>query len=202
MKTRKAGNRHTLLLYKRVMDRLWSSTLVLGLILLGLWGWGWFSPTILVEAQNSIWLLAGACTILAFSFFAFFGRTMAYVQPYQNHLRLVTPFLRTNISYRRIRSVHPVDFKTLSPPSDATWAQRRLLDPFFGRTAVIVELNSYPVHPVILRFFLAPQMFSRKTKGLVLLVPDWMAFSTELDTYRTVTNEPMMRRRAQPGWVR
>lgn len=202
MKSPKSGKRHTLLLYKRFMDRIWSSTLVLGLILLVLWGWGWFSPTILVEAQTSFWLLAGACVVLVFSLFAFFGRTVAYVQPHRDHLRLVTPFLRTNISYRRFRSVHPVDFNALFPPGEAAWALRRLLEPFYGRTTVVVELNSYPVHPAILRFFLAPQMFSQKSKGLVFLVPDWMAFSTELDTYRAVTTEPQLRVRAKPSWVR
>jgi hypothetical protein len=33
----KSGSRHTLLLYKRVMDRLWKYTLVLGLLLFAIW---------------------------------------------------------------------------------------------------------------------------------------------------------------------
>jgi hypothetical protein len=37
--------------------------------------------------------------------------------------------------------------------------------------------------PFFLRFFLAPQMFYKRGKGLVLLVPDWMALSTEIDTF-------------------
>jgi hypothetical protein len=57
------------------------------------------------------------------------------------------------------------------------------LDPFYGRTAVVVELSDYPMNPRIMRFFLAPQMFSPRSKGLVFLVPDWMAFSTELDSF-------------------
>jgi len=92
--------------------------------------------------------------------------------------------LRMNISYRRMRNSHPAVFTQLFPPDKASWAQRNLLAPFYGRTAVLVELTEYPMSPRVMRFFLAPQMFSPRSKGLVFLVPDWMAFSTELDSFR------------------
>lgn len=202
MKSRKVGNRHTILLYKRVMDRMWTATLLLGILLLGLWGWGWFSPAVLIEAQNSFWLLAGSGMLLGFTLFAFFGRNMAYVQARPNHLRLVTPFLRTNISYKRMRSVHPANFQQLYPPSEASWAERRLLEPFYGKTAVVIDLNDYPLPPFFLRFFLAPQMFSKSNKGLVLLVPDWMAFSTEIDTFRARQTTTRRQQSQVPGWLR
>jgi len=202
MKSRRTGSRYTLLLYKRVMDRLWKSTLFLGLILLGLWGWGWFSPLVLIEAQNSAWLLAGAGLVLGFTLFAFFGRNMAYVQAQPDHLRLVTPFLRTNISYRRVRSVHPANFQQLFPPNEARWAEKRLLEPFYGQTAVVVDLSDYPIPPVFLRLFLAPQMFSKSNKGFVLLVPDWMAFSTEMDTFRGGQTTTRRVKNPAPGWLR
>ena len=182
MKTRKTGSRHPLLLYRRVMDRLWRSTLVLGLLLVGIWGWTWWSGETLLRGQDSLWLPVGAVVALAFTVFAFFGRSMAYVQPRRDHVRLVTPFLRTNISYRRLISTHPAEFAQLFPPRDASWAQQRLLEPFYGKTAIVLELNAYPLPPAFLRLFLAPQMFSRGARGIVLLVPDWMAFSTEVDS--------------------
>jgi hypothetical protein len=37
-----------------------------------------------------------------------------------------------------------------------------------------------------LRLFLPRVMFSTQTKGLVLLVKDWMALSTELESYMGV----------------
>ena len=202
MRSRKAGSRHTILLYKRVMDRLWVYTLSLGLLLLGLWGWGWFSPAVLIEAQNNAWLSAGAGTLLGFTLFAFFGRKMAYVQARANHLRLVTPFLRLNIAYQRIRSVHPANFQQLYPPSGARWAEKRLLEPFYGKTAVVIELNDYPIPPFFLRLFLAPQMFPKSGKGLVLLLPDWMAFSTEIDTFRSSQSAPSWQQGRVPGWLR
>jgi hypothetical protein len=183
MKSRKSGNRYPLLLYRRVMSRLWAAALVLGILLLVAWGWEWFYPTPLLEGGDNIWLAVAGLVSLAFALFAFFGRNMAYVQPRRDHLRLVTPFLRLNISYRRVRNSHPAEFTQLFPPNEASWAQRNLLDPFYGKTSVVVELTAFPMNPRLLRFFLAPQMFSPHSKGLVFLVPDWMEFSTDLDSF-------------------
>ena len=184
MKSRKSGNRYPLLLYRRVMGRLWASALIFGLLLLVIWGWGWFYTTPLLEDGDNIWLAVAGLVSLAFALFALFGRSMAYVQPNRDHLRLVTPFLRIIISYRRLRNSHPAVFTQLFPPNEASWAQRSLLSPFYGKTAVVVELTAYPMNPRLMRFFLAPQMFSPRSKGLVILVPDWLAFSTQLDSFR------------------
>lgn len=199
MRRRKKGKRYPLLLYQRVMDRLWGATFVLGSMLIAIWGWSWFTGIQLLASQNNVWLFIAGIVLLSFTLFAFFGRKVAYVQAYKDHIRLVTPFLRTNISYRRIRRFYPADFQQLYPPHEASWARRQLLFPLYGKTAVVVELNSYPLHPILLRFFLAPQMFSPKTTGLVFLVPDWMKFSMELDSFRGGWLDSRGRRRAAPG---
>ena len=191
----KSGKRHPLLFYRRAMDRLWLATLFLGLILGIVWLWFWWSDVPLISSGNETWLLAGSVAALAFTVFAFFARRAAYVQPQRDHLRLVTPFLRMNISYRRIRSVHPAGFQQLFPPGKASWAQRSFLEPFYGRTAVVVDLTSYPMSPFLLRFFLAPQMFSPQSTGFVFLVPDWMEFSTELDSFRSMRAQPQSGKR-------
>jgi hypothetical protein len=203
MKARKSGSRHTLLLYKRVMDRLWKYTLVLGLLLFAIWFWTWWFGSSVLHAQQDLWLLLGAVVVLGFTLFAFFARRMAYVQPRRDHIRLVTPFLRTNISYRRLLSTHPADFAQAFPPKDASWAQRRLFEPFYGMTAVVLELNAFPLPPALLRLFLAPQMFYRRAKGIVLLVPDWMALSTELDSLVGAWQQEQKRRNMPlPGALR
>ena len=73
MKARKSGSRHTLLLYKRVMDRLWWYTLVLGLLLFAIWFWTWWYGSSLIHAQQDLWLLLGAAVVLGFTLFAFFA---------------------------------------------------------------------------------------------------------------------------------
>lgn len=179
---RKSGKRYPLLIYQRTMDRLWQPTLALGLLLAAIWALAWFTPIAILQPGSEMWLFAGAAGCLAFALFAFLARRVAYLQLHHDHLRLVTPFLRLNISYRRIRSVRSADFTQLFPPQKSGWAERSFLEPYYGRTVIVVELSAYPLPKGLLRFFLAPQMFSRQVTGLVLIVPDWMNFSAELDS--------------------
>jgi hypothetical protein len=185
MSTRKAGKRHTLLIYRRAMNRLWVVTLAMGLFLGIVWVWMWFSESPLLSPAGEIGVLAGSIVALLVAGFALFGSYAAYAQPRRDHLRVVTPFLRFSISYRRVRSVHPASFQQLFPPHQASWAQESFLEPFYGKTAVVVGLSAYPMSPRALKIFLAPQMFSPQGKGFVFLVPDWMDFSTELDSFRS-----------------
>jgi hypothetical protein len=187
MKTRKlkAGKRHPLLIYKRAMDRALSAAVLLGVLIVVAWGWIYFGePQRMPDVTP--WLIAGGLVAFVFIVFAYLARWMAYVQPRSDHLRVVTPFLNLKVSYRRIRSVHPSDFQQLFPPHEASWSQRNFLEPFFGMTAVVVELTSYPLNRGMLRLFLPRQMFSTGMPGLVFLVPDWMALSTELDSFQGI----------------
>ncbi len=182
MRARKLGKRHSLLIYKRSMDRLWEATLLLGLILAGLWWQLTSGSTPLIETRQTTWIMVGAIVTLVFFLFAFLARKMAYVQPRRDHLRLITPFLRLQISYRRVRSVHPANFSKLFPPHESGWAEEQFFAPFYGMTAVVVDLTRYPLPPILLRFFLARQMLTRHSPGFIFLVDDWMALSNEIDT--------------------
>jgi len=48
----------------------------------------------------------------------------------------------------------------------------------------------------ILRLYLTPAMFYPQAEGLVLLVPDWIAFSSELDTLRSEWMTTLNRRKS------
>ena len=178
----RSGKRYPLLLYRRSMERLWSPTFLLGTVLALLWGWEKFSGINLLETQADALIFAGAIVALAFSLFAFLARSVAYVQVRANYFRVVTPFLNLKVSFRRIRSVYPTSFQQLFPVKEAGWADRRFLEPFYPMTAVVVELSAYPLSRGLLRFFLPRQMLLANSAGLVILVPDWIEFSTELDS--------------------
>ena len=45
-----------------------------------------------------------------------------------------------------------------------------------------------------LRLFLSPFFFKDKTPHLVILVQDWMAFSTELESLRVTAEEPAQKK--------
>jgi len=185
MKSKKIGKRHRLLIYQRVMDRLWGATLVLGLMVVVIWWWsGKFFPS-LPQPFDTL-LIVGGVVLVLLAFLMFLMRSMAYVQVCTDHLRVATPFIRLKISYRRVRTTHPLEFHQLFPPSKAGWADRRLLEPFYGKTVLVVGLSEFPLSQSVLRLFLPRVMFSTQAKGLVLVVKDWMALSTELESYMGV----------------
>jgi hypothetical protein len=185
MKTRKSGKRYRLLIYQRVMDRLWAATLVLGCVVVAIWWWGGTIFILLPEPFSTL-LLAGGIVLVTLGFLMYLMRSMAYVQACTDHLRVSTPFIRLRVSYRRIRTAHPVEFHHLFPPSKASWADRRLLEPFYGKTVLVVELSEFPLRRSLLNLFLPRVMFSTQAKGLVLVVKDWMALSTEIESYMGV----------------
>jgi hypothetical protein len=182
MKSRKFGKRHYLLIYQRMMDRLWAATLVLGLLVIAMWYWAGDIYPLLPEPFDTLILAAGT-VLVTLALLMFLMRRMAYVQAHTDHLRVATPFIRLKISYRRIRTTHPVEFHQLFPPSKARWADRRLLAPFYGKTVLVVALTEFPIRRSILNLFLPRVMFSTQAKGLVLVVKDWMALSTEMESY-------------------
>ncbi len=182
MKNKKPGRRHVLLLYERMMDRLWRVTLPLGLLMLAWWYWGgriFFAP--LDPPIDSITLFC-AVALIFFSFYFILTRRMAYVQARQDHIRLVTPFVNLKVSYQRVIRFHPVNFAQLFPPKEASWSQHHFLEPFYGSTALALELKKLPLSKNFLRLFFSPQMFLPTTTGFVLLVKDWMELSTEIDS--------------------
>jgi hypothetical protein len=191
--------RHPLLIYRRAMDRLWPSLLVLGVLLGGIWAWNDYNQTPMLDVQNSFWLLGAAGLTLVFASFIFLARFMAYVQVGRNYLKLVTPFLQLRISFRRILRFHPTDFVALYPPSKSSWAERNFLNPFYGKTALVAEMRQYPLSKVLLRLFLAKQMFSKDFTGFIFLVPDWMDISTELDASWGKWQQSQTRRPPLPG---
>ena len=181
-KPSRKGTRHPLLMYRRMMDRVWKYTLVLGVLLAAATRWPLLRERDIFGWSSSIWIMAAALLSLIVCGFAFLSRYMAYVQARENALMLYTPFLRLKISYRRIRSVHPVLLQQLFPPDKSRWSQRTFLEPFYGLTALVVELRDYPMNPILLRLFLPAQMFSPRSAGFVLMVKDWMKLSTEFDS--------------------
>lgn len=181
---KRIGKRHPLLLYQRFIGRLFWPTFLVGVALLALWWAGsWYNPSFLSPLVAMLVLGAGLMVMLT-ALFLLLAKRMTYVQTFPDHLRVITPFLRLKISYRRIRSVHSANIQQLFPPERAKSSERSLLEPFYGMTVVVIEVRGYPMSPNILRAFLPKQIFLPKSKGIgfVLITPDWMDLSTEIDS--------------------
>jgi len=178
----KGGQRYPLIIYTLMMDRWRPWIFWLGLSLLVLAGivfyWG---------MDQWRWVALGSVGI--FNIFASIlmklVRKGAYVQPFPAYLRLVTPFLRLNISYKRFRRTLTANMGAIFPPNRISSAQAEVVQQVAGMSVIVIDLTGHPMSQPVLRFFLSPLFFKDKTPNLVILVEDWMGLSTTLDSIRS-----------------
>ncbi len=202
----RSGHRHQLVIYMHLINRWWHSIFAIGIVLiiiaLGLYRLPvlapWY-PLTPVPANTPVVLgwVGGFAFLLAIFFIII--RKFAYVRAYENHLRLVTPFLQVKISYRRIRQTSTQDFASLFPPEKYRGRQREMLYPLMKRTVIVLDLNGFPLPRAALRLFFSRYFFPDKTPRLALLVPDWINFSTELESMRGVWNKSLKQPETDPN---
>jgi len=194
MARKTAGRRYPLVIYTHMLSRWWTAVFTLGLSLLALaWAlrswqfeeWRWRTT-----ASLGVLVVCAGVAILIF-------RNSAYVQPFTDHLRLVTPFLRVNISYKRFRRATSAAMYSLFPPRSISGWRREILRPLQKMTAIVVELNEYPISHTVLRLFLSPFFFKDRTPHFVILVKDWMTFSAELESRRSGAGDSAVQRSSQ-----
>lgn len=146
-----------------------------------------------------LFAVIGVLAILVGIFFLIL-RYFAYVQAQPERLRLVTPFMRINISYKRIIKVTTNEMRILFPLKSMSGWVRDIFAPLANKTALVIELKGYPVSPFVLRLFLSRFFFKDRTPHFVILVKDWMQFSAELDSMRSGSDpslqSPQKRRRS------
>jgi len=183
----RTGRRYRLEIYTHMINRWWPAILTLGLALLGL---AWLVQYWGFEQWRWLTLASVGGFVLLFAAFLFAIRKSAHVQLFNEYLRLVTPFLRINISYKRVRRTLLANMGTLFPPQSISHWRQEIVEPLAKSTAVVIELNGYPITQTVLRFFLSPFFFKDKTPHFVILVKDWMSFSSDLETLRASGGTP------------
>ena len=176
----KSNRKHKLLLYRRAVTRYRRAALFLAVCLLGLWYPVSQYYLIWPRPPADIYLLVGGLVSLFYWLWTLIAARMAYVRLHSNYLLISTPLFRLKISYRRIRNTVPVDLARTFPPSRLRRSERILLAPFYGRTALGLDLRGWPMSPRTLRFFLHRLFFAPDKSTMVLVVPDWMALSQQL----------------------
>lgn len=178
----KGGRRYPLVVYTRMMNRWWPAIFMLGLGLLAVawalrnWGyeeWRW----LVFSSIGGLSVFLGILLLVL--------RRSAYVQPFSDHLRIVTPFLHLNVSYRRIRRTSMSNIGALFPRQSVSAWRAEIIEPLAKMTAMVIDLNGYPMSQSTLRLFLSPLFFKDKSPHFVILVNDWMKFSAELDSMRS-----------------
>jgi hypothetical protein len=181
----RAGHKYPLIVYRHMLNRWWPAMIALGLGMFALA----YSEYIEPMAQFLPWrwqLFAGIGGLaIAIGIFFWVIRYFAYVQPFPNYLKLATPFMRVNISYKRFQKTTTTEMRYLfSYKSMSGWV-RDIFSPLATKTALVIDLNGYPISPVLMRLFLSRFFFKDKTTHIVILVQDWMRFSAELESMRS-----------------
>jgi hypothetical protein len=181
----RAGHKYPLIVYRHLVSRWWTPMIAFGLAMFVLAYVEYIDP--IAQFLPWRWQFAAGVGGLAILTGIFFWviRYIAYVQPLANHLKLVTPFLRINISYKRIKKTTATEMRYLFSSKKMSGWVRDIFSPLATQTAVVIELSAYPISPVILRLFLSRFFFKDKSPHLVLLVRDWMRFSSELESMRS-----------------
>ena len=192
----RAGHKYPLIVYRHILNRWWPPMIAIGLGMFALAYSEYIDP--IGRFLPERWQLFAAIGVLSILVGVFFWilRFFAYVQPHPNYLKLVTPFVRLNISYKRIKKTTATEMRHLFSYKNMSGWIRDIFSPLANQTAVIVELSGYPISPVLLRLFLSRFFFKDKTPHFVILVKDWMRFSSELDSMRSGIdpNPPPQRR--------
>jgi hypothetical protein len=181
----RGGTKFPLIVYKHMLNRWWPPMIAIGLGMFALAYSEYIEP--IAQFLPWRWELFASVGVLAIlvGFFFLIIRHFAYVQPFPTYLKLVTPFMRINISYKRINKTLPAEMRQLfSFKKMSGWIQD-IFSPLAGKTALVLELKGYPISPVILRLFLSRFFFKDKTPHLVILVKDWMRLSSELESMRS-----------------
>src|SRR5919109_1896279 len=109
----RAGHKYPLIVYKHMVNRWWPPMIAIGLGMFALA----YSESIdpIGRFLPERWQLCAAIGGLSILIGIFFWvlRFFAYVQPYPNYLKLVTPFVRLNISYKRIKKTTAAEMRHL-----------------------------------------------------------------------------------------
>ncbi len=130
-------------------------------------------------------ICCGLVLILTFAF-----RLRAYATLTEDAIRVRLPFHGFEIPYRDIRNVRPTELFRMFPPPEQRWTRRRFLEPLFGATVVVIELDQLPRPAAWLRLWLTPYMVCPDKIGIIIAVRDWMGFRADLDEYRARLKRP------------
>jgi hypothetical protein len=181
----RAGHKYPLVVYRHMLNRWWPAMIAIGLGMFALAYTEYIQP--LGKFLPWRWQLAVAVGGLAIAVGIFFWviRYFAYVQPFPTYLKLATPFMRINISYKRIKKTTATEMRYIFAYKSMSGWVKEIFSPLATQTALVIDLSGYPISPRLLRLFLYRFFFKDKTPHLVILVKDWMRFSTELESMRS-----------------
>ncbi|MBN1678814.1 MAG: hypothetical protein JW966_00885 [Anaerolineae bacterium] len=176
--------RHPLLVYHNLGKRYRSPGIfyiILGIVL--------FLPSFVEKLQTegiSPAALAGVGVVfilvgIAFWLFARIAMRRSYVQCAADVLVIRTPIFQRLVSYQRIKQAQSVKVAQAFPKDELKGMGKPLMRPLLSKTAVEVEVKSWPVSKKRLQRFLSPYLFSRRSEAWLFIVPEYSKLIRDLD---------------------
>jgi hypothetical protein len=181
----RGGHKFPLIVYQHLLNRWWTPMFAIGLVMFAL-AYGEYTHSVYRYIPWRWQALAGIGVLaILIGIFFLIIRQIAYIQAFPGYIKLVTPFMRVNISYKRLIKTTSTEMRQLFPAKSMSGWMRDIFAPLASQNALILELKSYPVSPILLRMFLSRFFFKDKTPHFVILVKDWMGLSAEIESFRT-----------------
>ena len=130
-------------------------------------------------------LLVGA-GLLLYAIFRLLAASIPYVQCSERNIKIRAPLYQVVFSYKRVRETHPNTLFHMFENAKLSRSARNfvLSDQYGGRTAIVIEMNSWPMSMRLMRFWLGNLVFAPDNRALVLWVEDWMGLNGELSDYK------------------
>ncbi len=110
---------------------------------------------------------------------------LSHVTIQEDRFILRAPIHPMAISYKRIKLVHPMEFRLLFPRKSVKPLHYRMYHKLWGLTVPVVLLEGLPLPRWWLKLWFHPLLRHPDEDGIILVVKDWMACSRALDTMRT-----------------
>ena len=185
------GKKHSLLAYRIRYRRNRGLYFIVALAVLAL-----YAASRLLPAEtwvNVPWLrdldwllLLIGIVVLVFAIFRIIAGAIPYVQCSERNIKIQAPLYQVVFSYKRVQETRPNTLFHVFEKGGLSRGERKFVldDKYGGQTAVIVEMNSWPMGIRSMRFWLGNLVFSSDNRALVLWVDDWMALNRELSDYK------------------
>ncbi len=150
--------------------------------------------------KNLDWvMLVLGVVVLLYAIFRWLAASIPYVQCTERNIKIQAPIYQVVFSYKRVREAHTNTLFHMFDNAPLSRSARNfvLSDKYGGHTAIVVEMNSWPMSLRWMRFWLGNLVFAPDGLALVLWVDDWMGLNRELTDFKDRWRD--RKRQAQGG---
>ncbi|MEM7335892.1 MAG: hypothetical protein AAF490_27690 [Chloroflexota bacterium] len=177
-------NKHPLLIYEQLSQRFRTKLLLVWIFLLGVLIINLIVPFLGLFVV-ALWVSIPA-VMLWWGYYAFVV-PKAWIEVKGKHLLVKLPMQEIRISYGRIDNIIATKMSEHFGFDELNGREQAILAPYFKQTCALMKLTSIPAK---LNKKNAPwYFFSPHHKGVLLIVPNWMRLSRQIETARTKWQE-------------